>query len=183
MARRNWLDARKAVTLRSRMGTPARIVDFVNELDHDLALLLVAVAGSLGREQRDPAGWSVRDHVAHLTWWERMVVTELQGADVSKVVEIDTHVLRTADTDELNNLLFRKTREATPVEVVMRLLATHRDVTTFLAALGEGELDRPADPRDPANRQTVLQRIRGNAGGHYQEHLEWLHDGGLLPPK
>ncbi|MGW8251464.1 MAG: DinB family protein, partial [Anaerolineales bacterium] len=56
-------------------------------------------------EIRDPQGWSVKDHMIHMSFWERGVCFYLQGKPRHLGMWIDAELLQHGTFDEINAVI------------------------------------------------------------------------------
>ena len=125
---------------------------------------LVALLAPLGDDaMTHPIGggeWSVKDHLAHMTWWEQRIIRTLRdGApDLAETLpNVDI-----TDTDQINAAIFAANRDRPLADVRAAFDASYEEMLTLIETL----------PDD-----TVVKRydwLDGNAGGHYAEHLRML---------
>ncbi len=113
-------------------------------------------------------GWSVKDVLAHLGYWEARIVTRFA------VLRDGGHLDPVSDLDAINARALTEWREL-PVDEVRRREREAYD--GLLAIAGEAS---PAELFDPsyfpgANGTAFVQSIANNAWEHYAEHLvEWV---------
>ncbi|MFI5272637.1 MAG: DinB family protein [Ktedonobacterales bacterium] len=99
-------------------------------------------------------GWSVKDHLAHLTWWARRVMLVVGGApDPLEAMPGDDH-----SEDDINAWLYAANRDRTLADVRAGFAGMHGDLLAFIATL----------PDDTLAQHYVW--ISGNADWHYGEH-------------
>jgi|SRR5690242_13213116 len=127
---------------------------------------LAALLAAMSEEQMTRPGvtgdWSVKDHLAHLTWWGRRVITVLQGgADPIDAMPGDEKT-----EDEINANVYSANRDRSLTDVRADFEATHRDMQQLIETLPD---------------ETLAAKegwISGNSDYHYNEHLEmfqvWL---------
>lgn len=104
-------------------------------------------------------GWSVKDHLAHLAFWD-----ELRAAEVERISAGHESALRmTTEQDETLNKLGYEFRRTLPLaQVKWELAASRRKLLDAIAAATSDALD--------ASRY-------GEAGlrsGHESQHAEWI---------
>ncbi|HEV8636369.1 MAG TPA: maleylpyruvate isomerase N-terminal domain-containing protein [Chloroflexota bacterium] len=117
-------------------------------------------------------GWSVKDHLAHLSAWEGRLLAFLEGRGLAEHFGLDGATLRDLGTDGLNARLTERDRGRPLADVLAGWRETHRRV---LAALERAELTEPVpDPDDPGDREPLLGSgvLDGNTYEHYEEHGE-----------
>jgi hypothetical protein len=131
----------------------------------------------LGRT--DAAGWSVKDHVSHVTQWDVAVVELFRdGVPMQQSLGVPDEEWTLDDYDPMNariRLRFledgvetvRADRDATWTDLVSVL----ENLTDEQLATSPGELGlNVGDESAP----TLLQELVGYQGGHYEEHLEYI---------
>ncbi|MGE5333176.1 MAG: ClbS/DfsB family four-helix bundle protein [Nitrososphaerota archaeon] len=120
---------------------------------------LEALLASLTEQQMTQPGvtgdWSVKDHLAHLTWWGRRVITVLNGgAD-----PLDAMPGGEKSEDEINANVYAANRDRPLADVRADFETTHRDMQTLIASVSD---------------ETLAKRegwISGNSDYHYNEHM------------
>jgi hypothetical protein len=126
--------------------------------------------------------WSVKDSLAHLVAWEKLMLgwveSSLRG---ETVVRFTPEFLETPDTGDavmlaLNEHLHRQDRDRTLEDVLSDFRRTHDQVVASLSRLSEADI---FDPGRFAWRQGVPLEvvIAGNTYGHYAEHHGWITTG------
>ena len=136
-------------------------------------------------ERTDAAGWTVKDHLAHLIPWERGMIALLKheprypamGVDVAQH-EDDLRSPQWRE-DELNEILRAPYRSASLSDVRDRLRETHEALSALVESLGPDDLLKtyshyqPDEPGEDSG-EPVLRWVVGNSSGHYLEHLPWI---------
>ncbi len=104
--------------------------------------------------------WSVKDHLAHLTWWEQYVIAVIGGAPNP----VDTIPKGAEDESEdekyarENAYIVALTRDQPLTEVRTAFDASYREMLHLIASA----------PDDVFSRHHG--RFDGNAASHYEEH-------------
>jgi len=125
------------------------------------------------------AQWSVKDSLAHLTAWEKLMLTWVESSlrGVRPVVFtpdfIHVEGQDDADLDRFNAELYAASQARTLDEVLADFREAHRQVIAVLSELA------PADIFDPQrfpwrNGVPLLTTIASNTFEHYHEHREWI---------
>lgn len=128
---------------------------------------------------KDHQGWSVQDHIAHLTVWEQSVQGVLQGQERHQALGVDEAAYLARDFDKMNEQIYQEQKNQPLNSVIDHFFAVHSDFVTQIEALTETELSRPfrhylpQDTRDDDDRP-LIDLIYGNTAGHYDDHLEWI---------
>ncbi len=123
--------------------------------------------------QSKDGGWSVKDHLAHISAWEGRLLAFLDGRTWADYWELPQSENLALDTDGLNAIIGDRVRGRTPQEVIANWPATHQRVVVRLQALSDADLKAPyIDPDDPSEREPLLGSgvLDGNTYEHYEEH-------------
>jgi hypothetical protein len=115
-------------------------------------------------------GWAIKDHVAHVTFWEQWLLRRILGGEpLAAVVGAPEAALTGLDTDGLNDIIYRRTRDRTPEQVLDDAQRSHEELTAALGQMPFDELARPRFPDRPEEGPLVAWVV-GNTYGHYMEH-------------
>ncbi len=162
-------------------STPTRDT-LLAQMDASWAALEETVA-CLGAERltgpTDASGWTAQDHLDHLAAWERSMVFLLQGKPRHEGLGIDEAIYLGHDYDAINAAIRDATSGCSLDETLERLGGVHRELRGLVAALPEDELAQPYAhflPDEPGvdDGGPISDRIGGNAGRHYREHLGYI---------
>jgi len=120
---------------------------------------LEALLATMSEEQLTRPGvtgdWSVKDHLAHLTWWGRRVITVLHGgAD-----PIDAMPGGEKTEDEINANVYAANRDRSLADIRADFEAAHHDMQQLIETLPDEAL---------AAKEGW---ISGNSDYHYNEHI------------
>jgi hypothetical protein len=170
---------------------------------HDKTTLIQEIEAARGRlrgwlngldeptrtQARDHAGWTVADHVYHLSLWERSAINLLNGVPRHLALGVDEDLYR-AGAEAVNEVTHDRRPDVTLPEALGELDAAHGELLATLAPLTDDDLMRsyssylPAEPGEERG-DPVVYWVIGNSCGHYDEHLEWMResfgDGGSPP--
>ena len=122
-------------------------------------------------------GWSIHDHLAHITAWERSAVALLQGKPRHEGLGVDGTTYATHDVDAVNHDIFNR-NHARPIEDVLAdFRQSHEELLAVLAGMTDEDLQKPYShylPDEPGEETDtpVLEWVAGNSYHHYVEHLE-----------
>lgn len=146
---------------------------------------LVELVDNLPAAQRDelrnPAGWSAKDHIAHLTMWERSMVYLLNGRPRHEGLGVDRDLYLGHDIDAINYAIYRQHRNRDWEAVRTEFDAVHADLLATLDEVGWDGLMRPYAhyaPDEPGDRgdEPVGFWIAGNTYLHYDQHRGWIEE-------
>jgi hypothetical protein len=117
-------------------------------------------------------GWSVVDHMAHLAFWEQMLVRSYMGGEPDyQVLGVSPDEMRSLDEDAENDIVYKRNRGRDPQEVLSEVWASHDNAVD---AISRFPFERFMQPRRPGEKNTLGAYVAGNTYGHYVEHAEWL---------
>ncbi len=132
-------------------------------------------------------GWSVKDLLVHITWWEQRMIRTLQRAlrgEPPQRLEKPNETWEQT-IERVNAEVFAANRERPIADILMERQRSFANVLAMIDELGDG------DTVDPAPIEAVLGRelvplIAGDTYEHYTEHRRairaWLrqahHDDG-----
>lgn len=103
-------------------------------------------------------GWSVKDHLAHLTWWEQRVIRVLAGAP-DPIAAIPGKI---EGEDAVNAYVFAANRARSLAEVRGAFDASYQEMLRLIENVPDDMLARR------------YEWISSNAADHYAEHLRML---------
>jgi hypothetical protein len=124
----------------------------------------------------DAAGWSAKDHLAHLDAWANSVLVmvrdrrpQWEGLGISKE-------LFDEEGYDGKNAEIRDQRAAAGLdEVRSSLSATHEALLQAIVELSDEGLHRPANDFVPGSGAfEIAHKIMGNSYMHYDEHREYI---------
>ena len=160
----------------------SELATFIASMDaawKDLHSFLAAVTPGEA-SKRDQAGWSVKDHVAHLAVWEDSVAILFRGGRRHEALGIEESFYTAAGIDEINSAIKVRLEGATLQEAIRDLEEAHARLVADLRTLHDADLTTKAReffPEVPANDDRPLAAlIWDNTAGHFAEHLDWMRD-------
>jgi hypothetical protein len=130
-------------------------------------------------EVRDPQGWSVKDHIVHMAYWERGVCFLLQGKPRHLGMEIDVNLFEGGDFDKINAVIQQAQKDMSLAEVQALFHYCHRQLLQSLLGMSDADLLKPfrryhPDESGEGEGPPLLSLIYGNTAGHFAEHREWI---------
>jgi hypothetical protein len=148
----------------------ARIPPARAALEQTIASLTAAQIRTPG-----PAGWSVKDHLAHLATWEQMIVAHLRDGSDHAVVGMDAAAYAVVGLADLNEVIFRRHRGRDAANVLRDFRRSHAQVMALLAELDEVAFWMPYWQDDPSGR-SVMEKVAGDTYKHDLEHRCWIEE-------
>jgi hypothetical protein len=159
-------------------GTPKTKEDLLARILADWTALLTVVE-VLSQNQMlatDPGGWAVKDHLSHLAFWERyLMFHHLRGRASHLVLQIDQDICQQMDEDQINALIFERSRNHSVSYVLEDLHQTHEELLAALAAANFADFEKPG-PQDDMVKRPLIESVASNTYEHYQEHLRTIRE-------
>jgi len=124
----------------------------------------------------DPAGWSSKDHLAHLAAWANSVLVMVRdGRPQWEGLGIDQALLENGDFDEQNEVIRQQTVDWPLDKVTSRLAEVHQGLVSAVSGMSDDDLLRPvSDFVDGGSDTGILQYLDGDGPNHYDEHREYI---------
>jgi uncharacterized protein (TIGR03083 family) len=127
---------------------------------------------------RSADGWTVKDHLAHVSAWEASAVALLRGDSRAAAMDVDEATFN-AGFEAVNAAVQIHYSHRPVDEVTTRLDDVHHELLVTLDALTDTDLQRPYQSYQPTAtgehvQVPVLNWVVGNTYEHYAEHLPWI---------
>jgi hypothetical protein len=139
--------------------------------------------GSLSENQltnlKDAQGWSIKDHLTHLTAWERGSVFFLQGLPRHEGLGVERSLYLTDFEEEVNAAIQQAHQDQSLSAALDESRETHQELLRLLNSLNEADLRKPYhyylpdEPGGEANR-LAIDVVYNNSANHYREHMPWI---------
>ena len=126
----------------------------------------------------DENGWTVKDHLTHMTAWEDSVAFLLQGRPRHKALQVEESLFAGGSFDDMNSVIQQQRKGLSVDQAIAQLRSTHDKLMRALQPLTETDLERPLRhflPGSPtSDERSVAELIRDNTADHFSEHLTWI---------
>ncbi|HET6262807.1 MAG TPA: ClbS/DfsB family four-helix bundle protein [Chloroflexia bacterium] len=128
---------------------------------------------------RDAEGWTVKDHVIHMTAWERSVVFFLQGKPRHEGLGVEEQLYQTGDDDAINAVVYEQRKDLSITDALAQFRDVHSQLLNLLQPLSDADLQKPYrhylpdEPSDGADRK-AFDVIYANTADHFREHLVYI---------
>src|SRR6476661_1266951 len=140
----------------------ARILATLQAKHAELEAALARIPDARMGEPHFEGGWSAKDLLAHITFWERRTLGRIQAT----LRDEPLPAFFSGNLDEVNAQAFAASRDRLLAEVRADFDRTFQDVLAQVEALGEDDLSDPR--RFPWARGAPLRRFLNLDGyGHY----------------
>ncbi len=115
--------------------------------------------------------WSIKDIIAHITWYEREMVTVLR-----------TRVFKGSEwwdlsTTERNQKIFEQNRDRALEDVLDEHRRVHRELVVEAEKLTDEDLNDPSRIAEMPPGWRLSQILAGNTTTHYPDHIQSIRQG------
>jgi hypothetical protein len=118
-------------------------------------------------------GWSPKDHMAHVTAWEKYLIGAVVGGKPAHVALDLTPEQAEAEFNALNDILLQAAASKSLAEVQAEFAAVHNEARAAVAGITWSEwVDRTQEW--DGQQRPMLDWIAGNSYDHYLEHWQWM---------
>lgn len=153
--------------------------ELLEEMDRAWNSLQATIANAHPRdlvERTDAAGWSAKDHVAHLAAWENSVLGMIRdGRPQWEGLGIDKALFEAEGYDEENEIIRQQTVDWPLDRVISHLTAVHTEMVRMVEGFSDRDLHRPCSDFVTGGQDfAIFHKISGNGPGHYNEHREYI---------
>jgi hypothetical protein len=126
---------------------------------------------------RNADGWAIKDHVAHMTAWERSALSLLQKRPQHEGLGITKELDDTRNIDAINHAIFTRHKDEGLAKVREAFGAGHDAMLAHLDTLSDDDLMRPCDAYVADSGDfPVMNIVYGNTAHHFREHLGWMQE-------
>ena len=127
---------------------------------------------------QDAAGWTLKDHLVHLSVWEESIVRLFQGVPRYQTLGVTEALYEAEKLDEINAQIYRNWLSAMLAEVLKRLFRVHAEMLAQAQSLSDGDLNQTMEACFPqfslGDERRLAYVILGNSEFHFLEHLAWM---------
>jgi len=162
-------------------ATKAGLMHLIDETRAALETTIAAVPADR-REEPLPSGLSVKDLLAHITFWERALLDRIEAAAAGRDVTALFYDID-ADVDAINARIHAQHRSQSWDVLHFDFEEVHRRMMDAVARLSETDLFDPARASAiiGVDTYTVAERISAETAEHFTEHAAeirtWLEGG------
>ena len=121
-------------------------------------------------------GWSIKDHLFHISAWLRKTTAVLNGQPGHTALGVPQDLYERGDETGINARLQQRSQPLPLAEVLAEFRATHAAILDYIAAQPEERLSARYNPADPDDDRRVLDAIASNTYEHDEEHWRWIEE-------
>ena len=126
----------------------------------------------------DAAGWTAKDHLIHLAVWQGGMLAVMDKQSRREYMQISREDWATlAETYDVVNGAIQQRHKDMPLDAVCgELAARHREFLARIESMPAEDLQLPYSHYQSASKSTtpLIDYLRGNSFGHYDEHIPWM---------
>lgn len=125
----------------------------------------------------DNRGWTVKDHIAHVTSWQEGITAVLQGRPRHEGMGVAEADMDFDDIDTLNEKMRQVDAHFSGPEAVNEAVMKHEGFIMELEAQPEDAVRRTRGdylPGQEGSEMPFTEWVWNNSGGHYGEHLTYI---------
>jgi hypothetical protein len=130
---------------------------------------------------KNPDGWAVKDHVAHLSAWENSVIYLLTSKPRHEGLGVPEDIYLSHDFDKINDVIFQNHKDVPLEQVRSESQRIHADYVKHIEARSEEELKLPyrhflPDEPGEGDGPPVVAFVYSDGAPHYREHQQWMEE-------
>ena len=127
----------------------------------------------------DTQGWTVKDHIIHLSSWERSVVFFLQNKPRHVGLGVEEALYLNGTADGINDAIFQQSLDISLAEALAQWRDGHEELLKLIQPLTDADLQKPyrrylPDESGEGDGPTAYDLIFGNTAGHFADHRGWI---------
>ncbi len=127
----------------------------------------------------DTEGWAVKDHVIHLTHWERSVIYFLRHTPRYQGLGVAEKLYLEGSEDDINAAIHEQTHNLPLAEALSQFREAHQQLLALLEPLTNADLQKryheylPDEP-GAGGGPLAFDVIYSNTADHFAAHLGWI---------
>ena len=132
-------------------------------------------------EIKNPDGWAVKDHITHISAWERSVIAFLTNQPRHESLGVPEDLYLSQDYDAINHAIFLKHQNDPLEQARSEFAATHAEFMNHITALSDEDLQRPyrhyvPDVPIDGDGPPIISLVHVNSAPHYRDHQKWIEE-------
>ena len=162
-----------------RVTTKTELLEDIDGSWASLNALLERLTETQMTTLEDTQGWTVKDHVIHMTAWERSVVFFLQGKPRHAGLGVEEALYQKGSEDDINAFIYQSHKDLPLSDARKIFSAIHHQLMELLQPISEADLQKPyryylPDEAGEEDGPSALNVVYGNTAHHFAEHMQWI---------
>ncbi|MGC4192864.1 MAG: DinB family protein [Thermomicrobiales bacterium] len=161
---------------RTRLRTKQDLIADSRASSTALARYVDLLPDEVWLEPTDAAGWNIRDHVAHVAWWDRADIARMRDHAIQREFLGIDEVTWSKGIDAINEAIRARTLDASPDEVRQVWRKSQDELVALLESLSEQQYRAPARELgfEDEGETRLIDTLADYLGSHYREHLGYI---------
>jgi uncharacterized protein (TIGR03083 family) len=161
---------------RTRLRTRQDLIADSREAATALARYVDLLPDEVWLEPTDAAGWTIRDHVAHVAWWDISDVARMRDGTAQRETLGVSEATWSKGIDAINEVIRAKTMDASPDEVRALWRDSQDALFALLESYPEKQYQAPAREVgfEDEGEVRLIDVLADFLGSHYREHLGYI---------
>ncbi|MGI8483815.1 MAG: DinB family protein [Thermomicrobiales bacterium] len=166
---------------RTRPQDKAGLLANIDQSWHELQRTITRYSDDQLTGRRDAAGWSAKDHLAHVAIWERSTLELLRdGRPQHETLGVDLSLYESSEESKftkINAILQAGSADWPLARVKSELEAVHVPLVGLIEAMTPADLALPWSAFESRARETpALIVLDGDCTEHYDDHRRWIEE-------
>lgn len=161
---------------RTRLRTKQDLIADTRDAANALARYVDLLPDEVWLEPADAAGWTIRDHVAHVAWWDISDVARMRDGIAQPETLGISEATWSKGIDAINERIRAKTDNASPDEVRALWRQSQDDLFALLESYPEKQYQAPAREVgfEDEGETRLIDVLPDLLGSHYRQHLGYI---------
>lgn len=157
------------------MPVPATKAELLKRMPPARAALETVLSPLADAEMVTPGfeGWSVKDHLAHIAAWQRIVIAFVRDRSDHLVVGMEREAYAKASVQQKNDHLHARMRDLPLADVMAEFRNAYADIVRLIESISDTALAAPARPENTTSR-SLLEGITPDTYQHDLEHRRFI---------
>jgi hypothetical protein len=123
-------------------------------------------------QSTDDGGWSIKDHLAHITAWQQHGLAVINGHQPYEAIGVDQETYESLDMHGINEIIYKRNRDRSLSDVMSDFNRTHTKVLAAIERMNDDELQQEITTRYTHAPRTIADLALGHFAGHDNDHVE-----------